>query len=221
MYELAFSGSADLVVASWTIRNGGLMLLKALINRLHGGTDIFSTTAPSSRRRSNQTVYQRYPTMSTVILRLLWGGQGTQEMQAPSTNPSIQTIVPAMEMIEHFGIPRTHGDEIRQAVDVFLGSPYWALRDKAAKARSSCVAFSTVVKECQELLENDFPTQNTLHGRLLALKWLLRRVRRDMFNEWPGSSRSPSFRRFSTDRFRKRPIYFTRAEPCFRAHGSK
>ena len=197
------------------------MLLKALINRLHGGTDIFSTTAPSSRRRSNQMVYQRHPTLSTVILRLLRGGQGTQEIQAPSTIHSIQTIIPALEMIEHFGIPRMHGDEILQAVNVFLGSPHWALREKAAKARSSCVAFPTVVKECEELLESNFPTQNMLHGRLLTLKWLLRRVRRDMFNEWPGSSRFRSLPRLLADTFRKCPIYFTRAEPCFRAHGSR
>ena len=157
------------------------MLMKALITRLNGGTDTFSKTAPSSHRRSTKLVYQKVPSLPTLLLRLLGSQNQVSHSHDSLHTPKVQAVFPALEIVERFGLPIVLGEEVEQAVKAYMEGSSWALREKAAKATSSNIVPSDVVQHVHELLALDLCSQNALHGRLMCLKWLLRRTREELY----------------------------------------
>ncbi|KAL8645259.1 MAG: hypothetical protein Q9226_007379 [Calogaya cf. arnoldii] len=127
----------------WAVRNCGLMLMKALITRMNDGTNTLSSKAPSSHRHVSSLVYDKYPNVPDLLLRLLTHKDVIDSerlhkgVAVPDTLISqAQHVFPALEIIEQSGIPRKFGIEIRQASWNHLEGPVWAIRDKAAKALS-------------------------------------------------------------------------------------
>ncbi|KAL8734098.1 MAG: hypothetical protein Q9181_003306 [Wetmoreana brouardii] len=170
----------------WAIRNCGLMLIKALITRLHDGTNTASSRASSSHRRLSTLVYDKYKNLPDLILRLLIPMDSTDVDEAQSEATSTGTFVlraqrvfPALEVIEQSGIPKYHQAEIRQAVWKHLEGPVWAIRDKAAKALSYLPASDGIKNEMEYTLQKTWSTQNALNGRLLYVRYLYARLRRD------------------------------------------
>ncbi|KAL8696436.1 MAG: hypothetical protein Q9201_007659 [Fulgogasparrea decipioides] len=170
----------------WAIRNCGLMLIKALITRLHDGTDIASSKASSSHRRLSTLVYDKYKNLPDLILRLLIPKDLTDidEAQSEATFTGTfvlraQRVFPALEVIEQSGVPKHHQAEIRQAVWKHLEGAVWPIRDKAAKALSYLPASDSIRIEMEYCLQKTWSTQNALHGRLLYLRYLYTRLRRD------------------------------------------
>ena len=171
-------------VARWNIRNCGLMLFKALLKRLNGGTDTSSTKASSSHRRFSHLTYEKYPNLPVLLLRLL--RQPLDQTQVPSKiHPTMQAhrVFPALEVIERSGIPSQHQGIFLDTLRYYNESPDWSIREKSAKALSFIVDESNIIDEVRSLLAPNWKTQNALHGRLLRLRFLLARNEAPLFGD--------------------------------------
>ena len=157
------------------------MLFKALVRRLNGGTDTASTKVKSSYRHSSYLIYQRYPNIPSLLLKLLCN-------ELPSTARSFNVtqhdgysvrrahkVFPAMELLETLGLPNECGEMILEAIWQYMESFDWAIREKAAKALSRLFDGKDLISDAIKLLSPDRPSQNALHGRILCLQHLLSR----------------------------------------------
>ena len=169
---------------SWGIRNSGLMLLNSLLRRLNGGTDTNSSKASSAGRRLSPLTYERYPNIAVLVTRLLSPCDHSfngVERQATSGSGILtaQTVFPALEIIERFGIPKERRAEIRDLIEYHMRGPVWPIREKAAKAFAYAIHDKEVAVEAEELLKAVTAskcTQNALHGRLLCVRYLFARL---------------------------------------------
>lgn len=160
--------------------------MKALITRMNDGTNTLSSKAPSSHRRVSSQVYEKYPNVPDLLLRLLThedvidSERLHKEVAVPDTLLSqAQHVFPALEIIEQSGIPTRYYTEIWQASWNHLEGPVWAIRDKAAKALSYLPNSNAVETEIRRCLQSPWSRQNSLHGRLLYLRYLNIRLRAD------------------------------------------
>ena len=160
----------------WGIRNCGLMLFKALIRRLNGGTDTSSTRASSPHRRFSKLMYEKYPSLLDLLLKLLRRidtvrlDSGQSEISA---SMQAQRVFPALEIIEISGLPSQHDLEIKKLIWHHMESPAWPIREKAAKALALVLKHEDRHADIQTLLRPDWPSQNALHGRLLYLRYII------------------------------------------------
>ncbi|KAI4089386.1 MAG: hypothetical protein LQ339_008555 [Xanthoria mediterranea] len=189
--EQHMSASLELAVHAlesdrWAVRNCGLMFMKALITRMNDGTNTLSSKAPSSHRRVSSLVYEKYPNVPDLLLRLLTHEDVIDSerlhkgVAVPDTLlTQAQHVFPALEIIEQSGIPTKYYTEIWQASWNHLEGPVWALRDKAAKALSYLPNSNAIETEVRRSLQSSWSRQNSLHGRLLYLRYLIIRLRSD------------------------------------------
>ncbi|KAL8776544.1 MAG: hypothetical protein Q9213_008227 [Squamulea squamosa] len=168
----------------WAIRNCGLMLMKALITRLNDGTNMLSNRASSSHRHVSALVYDKYPNVPDLLLRLLTyeDALNNQRLEqgvivADTLVLRAQRVFPALEIIEQSGIPKKYHSEIRQASWSHLEGPVWAIRDKAAKSLSYLPKGEAITVEVKRCLQSPWSTQNALHGRLLYVRYLVARLK--------------------------------------------
>lgn len=160
--------------------------MKALITRMNDGTNTLSSKAPSSHRRVSSLVYEKYPNVPDLLLRLLTHEDVIDSerlhkgVAVPDTLlTQAQHVFPALEIIEQSGIPTKYYTEIWQASWNHLEGPVWALRDKAAKALSYLPNSNAIETEVRRSLQSSWSRQNSLHGRLLYLRYLIIRLRSD------------------------------------------
>ena len=163
------------------------MLMKALLNRINGGADTSSARASSSQRRLSRLTYQKYPNLPDLTLRLICLGPDRYQPDGTSAAAQAQKVFPAIEIVERFGLPTDHRDDIKKAMIHHLEGPVWAIRDKAAKALSSIADRNDFVDEISRMMSSNWCSQNALHGRLLYLRWLTRRFRSLLFIEMNGT----------------------------------
>ena len=161
------------------------MLFKALLKRLNGGTDTLSTKASSSHRRFSQLTYAKYPNLPDLLLKLLRHGPAPTPGTCKELKTTLQAhrVFPALEVIERSGIPPQQKGPFLDALRYYNESPDWSIREKASKALSLIVEEKGFVDEVRGLLTPDWKTQNTLHGRLLRLRFLLARYEAPLFGE--------------------------------------
>lgn len=148
--------------------------MKAVLNRLNGGTDTSSRCVPSSYRRSSDLVYQTYPVLSAIILELLQRCDSDEKLNM-NQNFRIQRVFLGLEIVERFGLPRKAAMNVEEALGHLSQDSCWLIRDKAAKTQAANVEEDRVVEHIKSLLMKDWACQNALHSRLLSIKWLLRR----------------------------------------------
>lgn len=149
------------------------MLFKALLRRLNGGTDATSTKVRSSHHQSSQLVYEKYPNIPALVLRLL------RDETFPDEGPVVQAhkVFSALEIIERSGVPNRYQVEITKALWQHAESRDWSIREKAAKALSYVLSDKDLYAEASAILDpSNWPSQNALHGRLLCLQFLLARA---------------------------------------------
>ena len=184
-----------LTLSRWAIRNCGLMLFKALLRRLNGGTDTASTIVPSSHRQASSMVFARYPNLPDLILKLLYNGGQLSTYGVPgqpsgvkdSMNVNAQSVFAALEVIERSGIPLTHEAQFISALKSYMGGPDWTLREKAAKTLSMVIHYQDLDIEFDRLLSPDWQSQNVLHGRLLCVRYILRQTKSPLTGRLIGS----------------------------------
>ena len=157
------------------------MLFKALVRRLNGGTDTASMKIKSSYRRSSHLIYDRYPNLPTLLLKLLCNelplatrSVNITQHDGHSVTPA-HKVFPAMELLEILGLPNERGEMILEAVWQYMESFDWAIREKAAKALSRLFDSRDLISDARKLLSPDWPLQNALHGRLSCLQHVVSR----------------------------------------------
>jgi hypothetical protein len=161
------------------------MLFRALLSRMHGGTDAASTKVSSNHRRFSSLVYEKYPNMPSMVLALLSSTSlenrnypsedRRRQIMAHSWEP--QRVLPALEIIERSGLPLNHNMEIQRAIRQHMESPIWAIREKSAKTLAAVIEDRYLAAEIIKLLEANHNRQNALHGSLLCVRFMLARLR--------------------------------------------
>ena len=173
----------------WAVRNCGLMLIKALITRLAGGN-----TSYSSYGSFSTITYEKYPVLAGLVVRLLQRGSESDEIQAHEDNlgnsvsRAVQTVFPALELVTRFGVPEKFRALVRRLIARHIDSRNWALREKAAHTLSFITTEKDIIKLIQDQLRVPCISQNGLHGRLLCLRFIVRRKGYDvsrMFSQKP------------------------------------
>ncbi|KAF2862354.1 hypothetical protein K470DRAFT_269010 [Piedraia hortae CBS 480.64] len=136
---------------SWALRNCGLMLFRAVLDRLTGTSD-----DEDAKRLSPE----RYPQLPNIIDDLL-SAQG-------------EAVFPALQLLRHM----SHGREVtgRRVVNKLLGHPSWHVRDLAARTYALMHGHYTL-----ELLQSlSTADQNFLHGSLKAVGYSLDQGKRPL-----------------------------------------
>ncbi|KAG0637894.1 putative death-receptor fusion protein-domain-containing protein [Tuber brumale] len=153
----------------WAIRNCGIMLFTALVNRIFG-------------KRMTGTVgikdfLERYPEVASVLLRSLNGESDTK---------CVEQLYPALSLIARLQ-PSEGFDAsaIEPAVIRCLSSRFWKIRAMAARSYSTLVSARHVIEVIDKLLRDagESRKQNFVHGRLCAVKVLLDRRGAGSFEE--------------------------------------
>ena len=198
MFSIIASLQLLMISPSWAIRNSGLMLLNALIRRLNGGSDATSSVTPNSHRRISTAAYEKFPSLPTLITRLLWTNDIDaqrdfnildQLTSAPFTSIA-QRVFPALEILSTLGLPIKHRAHIISEIRHHMQSPAWSIREKAAKTLALIFTHGDVVSEIERLLQPDWPSQNALHGRLLCVRCLIARIEASVALEYTAQSYS-------------------------------
>ena len=154
---------------AWGIRNSGLMLFRALLDRLLGTNDSYinDEIPPQSHVSLN-----KIPNLMDIVLRLLSDSsahQGPESAIAEGVFPALQILQRAPSSLDRLR-------EVQDAVFRLMSSPHWHVRDKAARTYAMLSPSEELPVTFVELLETPLSNQNTLHGALLCAKYVLRRL---------------------------------------------
>ncbi|GAB7339803.1 hypothetical protein MBLNU457_6351t1 [Dothideomycetes sp. NU457] len=154
---------------AWGIRNSGLMLFRALLDRLLGTNDSYinDEVPPTS-----QVSLSKVPNLMDIVLRLLSDStahQGPESAVAEGVFPALQILQRAPSSLDRLR-------EVQDAVFHLMSSPHWHVRDKAARTYTMLSPSDELLITFTELLETPLSSQNTLHGALLCAKYVLRRL---------------------------------------------
>lgn len=159
------------------------MLFRALLSRLNGGTDAYSTRASSTHRRFSRQSYEKYPNLPNLIVNLLSQHSMVALNAIPSEGDSVslslqaQKVYPALEILERSGMPSEQRTTIREAIRLHMEGPVWAIRQKAAKASALILDEAEFTGEVKRLLESKAASQNAVHGHLLYVRFIIARIR--------------------------------------------
>ncbi|KAF2085259.1 hypothetical protein K490DRAFT_46993 [Saccharata proteae CBS 121410] len=154
----------------WAIRNCGLMLFRALIDRLLGSgtTQVWKE---SDRLKVSRLSYENYPSLLPIITRLL-----TPSRRGSFTNDvALEGVFPALQILQRALPPATRRAEIRQLVLNLVRSSHWHVRDMASRTLAALIDQTESLEWILHLLEAQFSGQNDLHGRLLSVKYMAKK----------------------------------------------
>ena len=151
-----------------------MMLFKALLTRLSGGTNASSSHSAEGHRRFAKTIYGKYHLLSDLVVRLLQeSARPLDEISSPEhAARQIQMAFPAMEIVERIGVPTKDTGMIQELLSHQLENPVWNLREQAARTMSLFIDADTIIQDLGKLTESTSIPQNALHGRLLCLRYI-------------------------------------------------
>ncbi|KAB2578407.1 Uncharacterized protein DBV05_g3058 [Lasiodiplodia theobromae] len=157
----------------WAIRNCGLMLFRALIDRLLGsGTT--QNWKETDRLKITRLSYKKYPNLLDIIVQLLTPKRqgGATEL----TNTALEGVFPAFQILQRARPPAERRAEIQQLVFALTASSHWHVRDMAARTLAALLGPEERVEWVLALLEMPFQKQNALHGVLSSVKYLVKEM---------------------------------------------
>lgn len=165
------------------------MLLKALLTRLGGGAVSTPDDGGSICRRFSRLVYEKYPILSDLILKLFCKRSALKNSLTftPITSDDSQAIhmtYPAMEIIERFGVPKAEQGPVKNLLFRLLDSHIWHLREKAAKILASFTDEREIIRKIQEVAGNVPISQNPLHGLFLCWKFMNQQRSNERLGKW-------------------------------------
>ncbi|KAL4920105.1 putative death-receptor fusion protein-domain-containing protein [Aspergillus aurantiobrunneus] len=161
----------------WALRNAGLMLFRALMNRMcrndYQGFGGSSGSEPGAR-----ISFQKYPGLVQLLSDLLVPPQEAGENGQTDAAMVTERVFPALELIAE-KIPNssdTDDAKLLALIREHFKSPVWGIREHAARVYTSLLDRSNILKDIQALLNvRDAETQNYLHGESLCIRYSLRR----------------------------------------------
>ncbi|KAF2215287.1 hypothetical protein CERZMDRAFT_36176, partial [Cercospora zeae-maydis SCOH1-5] len=151
---------------AWAIRNCGLMLFRAVIDRLLGTSDAhFDDDSTLQKRISTEA----YPHLLDVVLSLL-------KAPGDGTTTRFEGVFPALQLLRLTRIPAERLSETCDAVAALTASPSWHVRDKAARTLASLTTLSDLVLHLDEILSGGGLQENRSHGLQLVAKYTVLRI---------------------------------------------
>ncbi|KAL1605095.1 hypothetical protein SLS60_004638 [Paraconiothyrium brasiliense] len=160
----------------WPIRNCGLMLFKALIERLLG-SDEAQDWKEREMTRTSRFSYDNYPSLVSIIKDLLNPeGPLKQSLDTPESNSPMdlhgaEGVFPALQILRQAMPPEDYRITILQSVTKLLSSPHWHMRDMAARTITALYRPSELLTGVKWLLDNFEESSNAKHGKLLCIKY--------------------------------------------------
>jgi hypothetical protein len=167
----------------WAVRNCGLMLFRALIDRLLGSTDS-QNWSENGQIKAPRLSYKDYPSLLDIVFKLLT----PDTAQLETTEAALESVFPALKIVERVPPLQDQRERIRELVFGLCSSSHWHVRDMAARTFSSLVPEKTLVQIVDEFAPTTSLGQNTVHGRILCISYLTRSRIRDSSEANHGTS---------------------------------
>ncbi|EME84523.1 uncharacterized protein MYCFIDRAFT_214770 [Pseudocercospora fijiensis CIRAD86] len=154
---------------TWAIRNCGLMLFRAVIDRLLGTSAAYLEGDSQIRKRIS---VEQHPQLLDVIIGLL---------NAPFQDRILryEGVFPALEMLQLARVPKERLEVAKVAVKALTGVSSWHVRDKAARTLASMETISAVSQYLGDAAASNTLGENAVHGILLVAGYALQRVELD------------------------------------------
>jgi len=159
------------------------MLFKALIERLLG-SDEAQDWKERERAKTSRFSYDNYPSLANILIDLLEPNDDRKIMHTPETGSSpldlhgAEGVFPALQILRQ---ARPPGDinNIQTLVRDLLPSSHWHMRDMAARTYVSLRTTTDSSRALSPILDTIPSNHNGKHGRLLVIKYLLKKILRD------------------------------------------
>ncbi|KAG9563701.1 hypothetical protein KCU71_g6527, partial [Aureobasidium melanogenum] len=158
---------------TWAVRNSGLMLFRALIDRLIGTNDAFSDEDTHTQSRLSE---EAITSLMRVVLQLLTTDADVNQAKA-------EVVFPALQLLQRVQPPSSLTEDIQTSVLGLASSRQWLVRDKAAKTYSTLVPGRDRVTRVEELIRHKARSQNEAHGVLITIKYLIERQGKNFTTE--------------------------------------
>ncbi|KAI9762967.1 MAG: hypothetical protein M4579_000030 [Chaenotheca gracillima] len=156
---------------AWPIRNCGVMLFRALADRLLGSNFSQNSDRPNGERSDYAFSYNKYPKLPGLLKSLLEG-----ESRNSSYGVSAQMTFPALEILYRAGPPDIHYNSMKRSVLRHSASSVWQIRQMAAHAYCAFLREGDYIQEVESLLDLSQSSVNRKHGRLLTVKVIAERL---------------------------------------------
>jgi hypothetical protein len=155
---------------AWGIRNCGLMLFRAVIDRLLGTNDAYVEDEVATKRRVD---FEHHQDLLELVIGLLSTAPTSMSSGEGARN---EGVFPALQLLQRAHMPESKRTEVQVAVFAMTASPSWHVRDKAARTYASFVPLETTSVVLEQLLAGPKNDHNALHGALLCAMYLIRRL---------------------------------------------
>ncbi|KAG9246942.1 HEAT repeat protein-like protein [Calycina marina] len=159
----------------WAIRNCALILLRSLIDCLFGTHESKNITEAGWDGRSIKLSYDEYPTLPSLLMKLLGAKTGGSEVSQIPTIGLVESVFPALDIIRRVGPPPAFRDEIFAGVAIHLSSKLWHVREIAARTLCTLMLHKDWLAALLTLVESAGESTNRLHGTLMAIRFTLER----------------------------------------------
>lgn len=162
------------------------MLFRALINRLLGSETYFDSVGKSASLLS----YDHFPGLLDVLLKLLNAETSVSRADGRKGphNPQIlsESVFPALQIIQRSSPPTEITKRLRKELLGLMEATQWHVRDMAARSYSSLNNDLEITIACSELFSPSPISQNSLHGRLLSLRYMVQNYFAGEASRGPG-----------------------------------
>ena len=155
---------------AWAVRNCGLMLFRASIDRLLGTSEAHLDDELRPRQRISLT---KQPELLDAIFDLL---RSPLDGRTRTGSSGSEGIFPALQLLKSGQVPETRRPEALSAVLHLTASSSWHVRNKAARTYAAIVDENTAVSEFERLLSTKQSSLNSQHGAILCAKHLVIRL---------------------------------------------
>ncbi|KAI9804076.1 MAG: hypothetical protein M1825_001477 [Sarcosagium campestre] len=175
------TAAASMQSPIWALRNCGIMLFRALVDRIFGsneGRDFASTDSNISGKVSTTT----HPKLLPIVIKLL----ASQALTEVKEHASVEVVFPALEILRRAPPPPEQCDAVLRAVRIHMSSRVWAVRAMSARVYALLTRTEEAFKSLQELLNCKESDLNSLHGRLIAVQNMIPKVFTTTSSDNPG-----------------------------------
>ncbi|KEQ95613.1 hypothetical protein AUEXF2481DRAFT_79436 [Aureobasidium subglaciale EXF-2481] len=151
---------------TWAVRNSGLMLFRALMDRLVGTNEAYTDEVTHTQSRLSDDAIT---SLMKAVLQLL----GPADVDVNQVKAEV--VFPALQLLQRVQPPSNLAEEIQQSVLRLTSNRQWHVRDKAAKTYAVLVPAQNRASRIGELVRREARTQNEAHGLLLTARYLIGR----------------------------------------------
>lgn len=151
--------------SAWAVRNCGLMLFRAVLDRCVGSNDSFLDHVEVK----NKIDFGIDPTLLDVVLQLT---ETPNKSEASAKIVRLDSVFPALQLLQLAILPDHRLAVVQDAVLNLTQSTSWLVRDKAARTLTAICSSSRILEMLDAQQVGDQPENNRIHGYLLVLKHL-------------------------------------------------